>query len=298
MRRITADKHTHTFYEPDMVTADTIASGDCICFDTMDGLEGRSRQYAYGDYRPNSQEINPATGPLYVTGAHQGDTLCIEILDIRCDAQGYVSLWMPHIGIDEPEFDYVEVPIRGGVAMLEGVAFQINPMIGTIGVAHPQGGFTRSAGDWGGNLDTPSIIKGSKLFLPVFVDGALLAMGDFHALQGDGELFGQGIETGGQADVRVSVIQEFPICRPLLFTSDGFVQAICSHESIERAIYIALQDMANYLMHWGLTQKKVAILLAAKGAAHICEIVNPQHTICVSLALEDILRMGADLGSL
>ena len=76
---------------------------------------------------------------------------------------------MPHIGIDEPEFDYVEVPIRDGVAMLEGVAFPINPMIGTIGVAHPQGGFTRSAGDWGGNLDTSSIIKGSKLFLPVFV---------------------------------------------------------------------------------------------------------------------------------
>ena len=57
----------------------------------------------------------------------------------------------------------------------------------------------------GGNLDIRDVAVGTRLRLPVAVDGALLSIGDTHAAMGDGEVCGTGVETGSVVTVRVTV---------------------------------------------------------------------------------------------
>ncbi len=58
--------------------------------------------------------------------------------------------------------------------------------------------------DHGGNMDCTQIKAGTTLYLPVYVPGALLSMGDLHAVMGDGEVCGCGLEIEGMVTVRVT----------------------------------------------------------------------------------------------
>ena len=57
----------------------------------------------------------------------------------------------------------------------------------------------------GGNFDVKQLTAGSKLFLPVFVPGALFSTGDGHFAQGDGEVCVTAVEMGATAIVRFKV---------------------------------------------------------------------------------------------
>lgn len=60
----------------------------------------------------------------------------------------------------------------------------------------------------GGNCDIKNLSKGSRIYFPVFVDGAKLSVGDLHFSQGDGEItFCGGIEMPGWIELRVNVIK-------------------------------------------------------------------------------------------
>ena len=50
----------------------------------------------------------------------------------------------------------------------------------------------------GGNMDIRYMTRGTTVYLPVFVRGALFHLGDVHALQGDGEIVGTGIEVSAE----------------------------------------------------------------------------------------------------
>ncbi|WP_077300677.1 formamidase [Virgibacillus pantothenticus] len=60
----------------------------------------------------------------------------------------------------------------------------------------------------GGNCDIKDLSKGSRVYFPVFVDGAKLSVGDLHFSQGDGEItFCGGIEMSGWIELQVEVIK-------------------------------------------------------------------------------------------
>lgn len=60
----------------------------------------------------------------------------------------------------------------------------------------------------GGNCDIKNLSKGSRIYFPVFVDGAKLSVGDLHFSQGDGEItFCGGIEMPGWIEFKVDVIK-------------------------------------------------------------------------------------------
>src|SRR5262249_54023525 len=66
--------------------------------------------------------------------------------------------------------------------------FPVSPMVGCIGVA-AMGDFAPTSGPsgaYGGNIDYNRIAEGATVWLPVYHPGALLYVGDGHALQGDG----------------------------------------------------------------------------------------------------------------
>lgn len=61
----------------------------------------------------------------------------------------------------------------------------------------------------GGNCDIKDLSRGSKIFFPVYVDGAGLSVGDLHFSQGDGEItFCGAIEMAGWVHMKVTIIKD------------------------------------------------------------------------------------------
>ncbi|MBI3693794.1 MAG: acetamidase/formamidase family protein, partial [Acidobacteria bacterium] len=140
-------------------------------------------------------------------------------------------------------------PIGGRTAL----EFPPRPMLGCIGVA-PAGDFTPTpgpAGAYGGNLDYNEVREGATIFLPVYHTGGLLFLGDGHALQGDGEPTGSGIETSLDVEFSVDVRKNSRLSGPRL-ENDEFLVTIGSQpefsSSLDRALRLATSDMVRWLV--------------------------------------------------
>ena len=62
----------------------------------------------------------------------------------------------------------------------------------------------------GGNMDIRYITTGATVYLPCYIDGCGLAVGDFHYAQGDGEVSGTAIEMGGEMTVTTRIVKDGP----------------------------------------------------------------------------------------
>jgi len=208
MIRITRDYVTGA-HSPNDEPVARCKSGDTVWFETRNCYDDRLAADG-SEFEPENAVANPSTGPLYVEGARKGDVLKIEILDIRLKGKGY----MRQSTIGGAFYERVtarvvrEFDVSGDtVRFNDKLTFPINTMIGVIGVAPEHESIsTEIPGDHGGNMDCTRIIKGSTVYMPVNVDGALLAIGDLHALMGDGECMICGLESAGEVTVRVSVV--------------------------------------------------------------------------------------------
>ncbi|WP_440706539.1 acetamidase/formamidase family protein [Heyndrickxia oleronia] len=232
----------------------------------------------------NIDYINPATGPIYINDLQKGETLCIDILDIQLDEYGVMVLYpgMGPLGDLVKQADTRIFHVSSGkVEFNEEIALPVKPMIGVIGVAPLEGEvFSESPGDHGGNMDTKQITTGNKLYLPVFHDGGLLALGDLHASMGDGELNGSGIEIGGKVTMSLSK-SNLSIPMPIVETTDSFM-FISSAKTFEEAFNKGMEAVVH------LFKKKLALsfndsyrLLSAVCDLQISQIVNPLITVRV-----------------
>jgi acetamidase/formamidase len=124
-------------------------------------------------------------------------------------------------------------------------------MLGCIGVA-PQGDYApRSgpAGYWGGNIDYNWIRPGTTVLLPVFHPGGLLFFGDGHALQGDGEAIGSGVETSLDVTVTVSLRKKARLTGPRAETKDYIISIGSKPDgTLNQTLDIALTDMLRWLI--------------------------------------------------
>jgi acetamidase/formamidase len=145
--------------------------------------------------------VYPLAGPIAVHGAAPGDTLAVEILELRAKDWGWTAI-IPGLGLLPDDFASAYLRVfdltNGKHAFLrEDVAIPIEPFFGTMGVC-PSGANNQAVmppGTFGGNMDTRQLVQGATLYLPVQVEGALFSCGDAHAAQGDGEVCVTGIET-------------------------------------------------------------------------------------------------------
>lgn len=235
------------------------------------------------DYR----KLTPITGPFYFEEAWPGNVLKVEIVDIEIDENGVMPL-MPGMGLLGDKVNEISTRIfhlnNQFIPFTDKMNLPVRPMIGTIGIA-PKGDRVRAytPGDFGGNLDFNGIGIGSVIYFPVFVPGALLYLGDLHALQGDGELNGTGMEVSGKVKLRVSTSQVKGLVRPVV-RSRGVTSFISSHRSIEKAIEIAVEDSINWLMNsFTLSRVDAYRLISLAGNIRICQIVNPRVTVRVDI---------------
>ncbi len=261
-----------------------VKDGSRLVFECLDALEGKAKYYFDNDIRGKDERRgpgNPLTGPVFIEGALPGDVLEVEIHDIRLWKYGYMQFMDKNKFIDnaDREYVYLEVEVIGDEMLYDGKKMPVHPMVGGIGV----GGFKKmTTGEvWenGGNIDTRIIKKGSKVLFPVFTEGALLAMGDVHAVMGDGEVFGKGVEIGADIDVTVRIRRDLDIQRVLVINPD-LIATITSHPDIFKAADWAIMDMGRYLVNeYGFSSIDASALIGFYGNLRIGAIVNPQKTL-------------------
>lgn len=257
-------------------------SGETVIFETRDCYDDSvtSEERPLGD-REDALG-NPVTGPLYINGADAGDVLKVEILDISLHSRGVMCAsfsWGIFAG-RLPEAKAVMYEIEGDkIRFDDTLLLDCCPMIGVIGTAPAGEGIATSVPDvHGGNMDCRKIGAGTVLYLPVAVPGALLSMGDLHALMGDGEVFGCGLEIAGTVTVRVSVLKENPIPTPFLITRDAVI-TIQSAATVFEAGKTAARLMEEFVRRvTGLEEVKSEMLMSLVSHMSVCQIVNPLMT--------------------
>ncbi|ABR49072.1 Acetamidase/Formamidase [Alkaliphilus metalliredigens QYMF] len=265
-----------------------IKSGSNVIFETYDCFENQIQSEDQSIDSLNWNRINPATGPLYVEGAREGDTLKVRIIDIEVSNYGIMAA-IPGAGLlgDQvltPEIK--RVSIEGEMVWFnEEISLPLNPMIGVIGVA-PKGDPIPcgTPGAHGGNMDNKKIKKATTLYLPVFVEGGLLAIGDLHAAMGDGEIMVSGVEVPGRVTVKVEVIKNKQIAHPLL-EDEGYFYTIASHEELLVAVKLATSEMQKHVMEQlKLSFNEAGMLLSAAGNVEVCQVVDPLLTVRFSMS--------------
>ena len=261
-----------------------VKSGETLKFEAKDAFSGQITSENSSASKLNFDNLNAATGPVYIEKAEPGKTLKIEILEIDLDKYGYQSI-VPGFGLlkDQERFQdpiTKKCEIRNNRVYIEGgYDFKVSPNIGTIGVAPKDNKkiSTIIPGDHGGNLDTKEITTGATLYLPIFVEGALFALGDVHALQGDGEVCGTSVEIGADVTVRLTVIDK-TINRPLLIYNDQ-IMTIASAETLDEAAYVATNDMVDLISNNEFNVLDTYTYLTLYGDLRVSQTVNPLKTV-------------------
>jgi len=237
---------------------------------------------------------NPVTGPIYVEGTEPGDVLAIELIDISIPDMG-VTMVVPGFGGLEGWLD-ASPPLTKFSKIKNGkVIYQLNdgreieipikPFIGTIGVSPASESISTVApGKHGGNMDTPEVCPGNSLYLPVAVKGALLGLGDVHAVQGDGEICGTAIEVPSTVKMKVDLIKDKRIDWPRVESSDEII-TVCSAKPLEDAVRLAFLELIKWLKEdYGFERYDAYMFLSVAAKARLAQIVDPLFTVVAKLS--------------
>jgi amidase len=258
----------------------TINAGDTVVIDTYDARSGTIREPTDLLDKPHPLGLNPVTGPIYVNGVEPGDTLCIHIDAIELDRQGFTAV-KAGVGLLAQralEFRTRIVPIVSDCAIFsEELILPVQPMIGTIGVAPSSGAIsTLYPGTHGGNMDNNYVATGATLFLPVFVPGALLSLGDVHASMGDGEVSMIGLDIAARVTLSVEVNKQQNTSRPWLETAKGGWVTTGDGLDLAAALRTACDEMVNLLMRrLGLSFADAYMLAGIRAHLGICQACDP-----------------------
>jgi acetamidase/formamidase len=207
----------------------TVADGDTVVIETRDVSDNQIGPDSDASVIDglNWDRVYPLAGPIQVEGAAPGDTLAVEILDLRTRGWGWTAV-LPGLGLLPEEFPDAYLRIfdisNGEYAYLDDVAaIPLAPFLGTMGVC-PAGASEVAVmppGRFGGNMDTRQLVSGTTLFLPVEVEGAMFSCGDAHGCQGDGEVCVTGLEAPMYAVLRFSLEKGRSIPAPQYRTAPG-----------------------------------------------------------------------------
>lgn len=160
----------------------------------------------------------------------------------------------------------------------------------------------------GGNLDVRHFSPGSKIYFPVFVEGALFSVGDAHFAQGDGEVCGTAVEMGATATLRFGVIPEgakkygirFPIYKPseasvrrfthsrhIAVTGLGIIDGHNGSEDATLSARHAMQNLISLLEKAGYTREQAYLLASVAADLRLSQVVDvPNFTVSAFLPLD------------
>ena len=267
-----------------------VESGDELVIDTFSG--GMSEVADPSLFRPEHRLIvdtvpqimgpHILTGPVHVKGAEPGDTLEVRILNIELTTDWGWNIIRPLKGAlpeDFPNLSRRVIPIdrQTNVARLPwGVDVPLRPFFGIIGVAPPPAyGLVSSVEprEYGGNIDNKEFVPGTSLFLPVFVPGANLSVGDGHAVQGDGEVCLTALETCLKGRFQV-IVHKQSLNFPRAITPTHYI-SMGMDVDLDDAAKQALRNMIKWLTEikpWTAEEAYVFCSLACD--LHVTQLVD------------------------
>jgi acetamidase/formamidase len=275
-----------------------IAPGDTVITTTVDAM-GQDAQHMKITNGPN-----PQTGPFFVEGAELGDTLVVHFDELTPNRRVGEAGVMLTPNVVDPDY----VPQLAWTARTEDVGWQVDlatdtaslvnpegrlghlplplaPMLGCFGVA-PAGGqaiSTMTAGPYGGNMDYRGFVRGVTVFLPVFTSGALLFVGDGHALQGDGEIATSGIEISFDVQFTVDLRKHEHIAWPRGENAD-YIFTVGNARPLEQAVQHATTEMLRWLQgSYGLSAREAGLVLGYCVEYDVGNMYDPAYTMVCKL---------------
>jgi amidase len=282
VQRVSRDQRIYVL-DPSNPPAATIEPGEELIVETWDAFEG-VRDPARIEERTL---VGPATGPISVRGAEPGDALRLDLLDItpRGDA---VHMVRPGRGflLDEFTQAYPTVmPIEDGHLRVGRVRLPLAASMGFVATTPTYRQVTASdSGPYGGDFDMKELTAGSTLFLPVFVPGGLLALGDCHAVVGDGAVAGTGAECAAEVHLRVSLEKGAGLSAPRALTPDHFV-VLSYGEELGPAMQQAVRGMVDFLVQEkGLAPYDAYTLLSLAGDVRVSRTFRPISPVKMMLS--------------
>jgi len=240
-------------------------------------------------------------GPIYINGATSEDTLSVRILRIRPNIatgrSGTSSTYGALTATEMTPMLHNPVPKKLHVwridakkmtaaldlphSRMKGIEVKLKPMLGRLASA-PPGEQVISGGvpsNFGGNMDASDACEGTTVYLPIFHEGAYFYFGDVHALQGDGEIIGAGIETSADVTLEIGLIKGKKIAWPRL--EDGeFIMVAGSVRPLIDAFRIAHVEMVRWLeTEYGFDRWEALEVLSQVGSARVANVVDPNFTV-------------------
>ncbi len=249
---------------------------------------------------------NPETGPFYIDSAMPGDTLVVHIVHLKLNRDYAIS----DDGIVDRGMDsdlavkmkdagnnvrwHLDLahgtasPEKPGEHMLH-YSVPVHPMLGCVATATGLAQAAPGSGDsgrFGGNMDFNEIVEGATVYLPVSVPGAMLYFGDGHAMQGDGELNGNALETSMDVEISVDVIAKKRISGPRV-ESSTHVMAMALGGSIDEAFSNATSRMATWLEEdYKLTPSEIALVLGTSAEYRVSEVADRNAGVVIKISKE------------
>lgn len=241
------------------------------------------------------------TGPnptvvVAVDGAAPGDCLGVHVEKVVPADVGYTATTP-----NTPSFpDWVRhkawgvvtrtVAIRNGyVEWSDDVRLPIAPMIGTLGTAPAVEVFSNAwPGRHGGNMDVQEVCEGATLYLPVYVPGALLHIGDVHAIMGDGEINGGGgIECRSEVTLSVDVLtRPDRMTWPRIVNGTHIMTVGCAKPA-EDAFRIAVEEMIYWMADtYGFEEEEAYLFLGQVLQARCTQFVDPLYSYVAKVPLK------------
>jgi acetamidase/formamidase len=272
----------------------SVESGDTVVVAVREVTDNQiTRNATSADLRTiDESRLYPLTGPICVKDAEPGDTLAIEVLDLRPGSWGWSAI-LPGEGLLPDDFDEPHLKVfdlsDGDLALFrEDIAIPIEPFLGTMGVCPAEARMRpiMPPGTFGGNIDTRQLTRGATLFLPVQVRGALFSCGDGHAAQGDGEVCVTAVETSMEATLRFVLDRGRSIPAPQYLTpaassprlnTDGSYGTTGVGPDLYAAAQDAVRAMIDHLSGTYALSREDAYVLAS---------------LCVDLRISEVVDAG------
>jgi amidase len=275
----------------------TIQSGDCVETSTI-CAGGRDREG-----RVVSTAGNPQTGPFAIEGAEPGDVLAVRFDRITPNRRAGWSSTMVAPNVVEPHFartvpaEWVradwDVDIEKWTATLispesglGNLTLPLDPMLGCFGVAPPGGQALGTGTSFvnGGNMDYRGFRQGVTVYFPVFAPGALFFLGDGHALQGDGEITGTGIEISMDVSFTTWIHRkEQAIVWPRA-EDETFIMAVGNARPLDQALQHATTELLRWVTDdYTLDLRAASILMGQCMRYEIGNVFDPAYTVIAKL---------------
>jgi acetamidase/formamidase len=300
------DDRVHFTWDAGNAPVITVDSGDTVVITTRDVSDNQITPESDASVIAGLDwdRVYPLAGPIAVAGAEPGDTLAVEILDLHTLGWGWTAI-LPGLGLLPDDFPdpYLRIfDISNGdfAYMREDVAIPLAPFLGTMGVC-PAGASAQPImppGNFGGNMDTRQLVRGTTLYLPVHVEGALFSCGDAHGCQGDGEVCVTGLEAPMFASLRFTLEKGRTLPSPQYRTAGALTPRVdhgrfYGTTGVGGDLYVCAQNAVRAMVDhinttYGLAREDAYLLASLAVDLKISEIVDAGQYIVSAVLPESI----------